>query len=187
MTTIYNISPGFLQTYMMYNGKKDINMEEVFKRLSFEMGGDGKKITKEELDNYINNAKSGDIQVDKEKLDALEMIQKDWDTISSGKDYITYGDMENYQTLLAATLKGNFSVTEIENSTSSMQDAIYDYLVDYLKKKDKTEVSETDLTSYLNELIDNQAVGDDSNSELISAVTNLIANFSQTSTVETEA
>ena len=187
MTTIYNISPGFLVTYMSYNGKKDISMEEVFKRLSLEMGGDGEKITKEQLDEYIEKAESGDIQVDEAKLDALTRIQENWDTISKGEDFIIYDNFKDNPTLLAATLAGNFTATEIEDSNSSMKDAIYDYLVDYLNLSDKEEISESDLTAYLDELIEDELLGASSSEELIKAVTNLITNTSLTSTIETEA
>ncbi len=53
MTSIYNISPGFLIAYMTSQDKSELDMEKVFKRLSFEMGGDGKTITKDQLDNYL--------------------------------------------------------------------------------------------------------------------------------------
>lgn len=187
MTEIYNISPGFLITYATYQGKKKIDMEEVFKRLSFEMGGDGKTITKKQLDSYISNAESGNIDVDESKLDALKMIQKNWDTISKGADSITYDNMKDYSSLLAATLIGNFTVTEINDSTASATDAIYDYLVDYLGLSSKDDVTKTDLTTYLNELVTTTSSGNETNSELIGTLTNMIASFTPTSTVEVEA
>lgn len=186
MSTIYNISPGFLQTCVNYLGKSNMSMEEVFKRLSFEMGGDGKSITKAQLDKYIDKADSGALKIDKSKINALKEIQKNWDTISEGEDTITYENMKNYSTLLAATLSGGFNATEIEDSKSSANDAIFDYLIDYLGVSDKDKISESDLTAYLNELIANSEA-DDSNSELIGALTNLIATYSANSTVETEA
>lgn len=187
MTEIYNISPGFLQTCVTYQSKKELSMEEVFKRLSFEMGGDGTKITKDQLNNYINKAESGSIKVDEPKLNALKGIQENWDTISNGEDSITYENMKNYTTLLAATLTGNFTSTEIDDSKASINDAIYDYLVDYIGLSDKGEVKESDLTSYLNELISNDTSNSDANSELIGALTNLIATYSSDSTIEAEA
>lgn len=200
MTKIYSMSAGFLETYMICQDKKNLDPEKIFKRLSFEMGGDGKSITKEQLDNYISDAESGDIKVDKQKLDALKMIQKDWDIISQGKDSITYSDMEKYKVLLFQTMSGGFNVTEIDDSnssshsaksveeaTSSINDAIFDYLTDYLNKSSKSDITESDLNSYLNDLITNDSNGSDSNSELISAVTNLISSYASVSTVETEA
>lgn len=175
-------------TYMEYNGKEKLNLEDVFKRLSFEMGGDGKTITKDQLDKYIDKADSGVIKVDKNKLKALKQIQKHWDEISQGKDEITFENMKKYSTLLAATLTGNFEVTEIDDdNASSITDAIYDYLVDYLNKANKDDVTKEDLSSYLSELISSNPEGNnDSNNELIGAVTNLISSYSSISTIETE-
>lgn len=200
MTKIYSMSAGFLQNYITCQDKKNLDPEKIFKRLSFEMGGDGKTITKEELDNYISDAESGNIHVDKQKLDALKMIQKDWDTISNGKDSITYADMEKYKSLLFQTMGGNFTVTEIDDSassshssssadeaSSSINDAIFDYLTDYLNKSNKNEITKSDLSSYLNDLITGDSNGSDSNSELIAAVTNLISVTTSPSTVEAEA
>jgi len=184
MTVIYNISPGFLQSYITYQGKEKLDPEEVFKSLSLEMGGDGKSITMDQLNSYIDKAESGSIDVDETKLKALKQIQKNWDNISKGKDSITYGDMEAYKSLLLATVAGTFTKTEINDSTSSIKDAIYDYLTDALGLSSSKDITETDLTSYLNELLTNTE--DNSNSELIATLTNMIASFSPLSTVETE-
>lgn len=186
MSTIYNISPGFLQIYETYQGKAKLDPEEIFKRLSFEMGGDGKTITKKQLDSYIDKAKSGKISVDKNKLNALKQIQKNWDTIAGDKDSITYSDMGPYKALLLATVTGTFTETEIgDNTNPSIQDAIMDYLTDSLGLSDKKDITKFDLTSYLNELIQNSS-DEDNNSELIDNLTNIIATYSDPSTVEAE-
>lgn len=197
MTSIYNISPGFLITYSTYQGKDKLNMEDVFKQLSFEMGGDGSSITKDQLNNYISKADSGDIQVDHSKLSALKIIQKNWDTISKGDNSISYDDMKDYSSLLAATLNGDFTKTEIDDSKSSMKDAIFDYLVDDLGLSSKDEVKKSDLSNYLNKIIantsninsteTNSVDSNEADNELIGALTNLIATFSTNSTVEAQA
>lgn len=201
MTKLYNISPGFLITYQAYAGKEKLDMEEVFKRLSFELGGDGKTINKKALDEYIAKADSGGIKVDKHKLKALKDIQKNWDEISQGKDNITYEDIKKYPTLLAQTLMGDFTEIELpdkkppeENEKAdevSISDAIYDYLMDYLDLDNKDEIKKSDLENYLNELVTNSTEENDTNSELtgelIGALTNMIATYSPTSTVEAEA
>ncbi len=186
MTKIYNISPGFLQAYLTSQDKSKLTPEEIFKRLSFEMGGDGKTITRKQLDDYIDKADSGLIKIDKNRLLALKRIQKNWDKISKGEDSIIYDDMKNYTALLLATVNGSFTATEIDGSKSFSEDDIYDYLVDYLDLSSKEEITESDLASYLNELIANSSDENDSNIELIAAVTNLIAANSSKSTVDTE-
>lgn len=187
MTVIYNITPGFLQAYVTYQSKKDISMEEIFKRLSYEMGGDGKSITKKELDNYIKNYEASTKGHHSPKLSALKIIQKNWDTISHGKDSITFEDMKDYSTLLAAIFAGDFTATEVDDSTDSAIDAVLDYLADYLGLSSKDDLKKSDLTSYLNELITNSSEENDVDGELIGALTNAIATFDTNTTVETEA
>jgi len=190
MTRIYNMSAGFLLAYMEHVGKDDIDLQEEFKRLSYEMGGDGKTITKDQLDNYIKKADAGLIDVDKTKLKALKRIQNNWDNIANGDNTLTFEEMKKYAALLLATLNGTFTATEIEENEekSSLKDAIFDYLTDYLGLSDKEEVQESDLTAYLNELIsDKTSTEDGTNDELIGTLTNLIATYNSDFTIETEA
>lgn len=188
MTIIYSMSAGFMQAYMAVQGKDKLDMEEVFKKLSYELGGDGKSIKKEDLDSYINQADKGLIKVDSAKLNALKRIQKNWDNISGGDDTITLDEMQKYSAFLMATMNGNFTETEIgEDDSSSISDAIYDYLTDYLGKKGKNEITESDLSNYLNELLADETDDIGANDELVCALTNMIASYSSISTIETEA
>lgn len=187
MAEIYTMNAGFIQSYMTYQGKDKLDLKEVFKRLSLEMGGDGTKITKAQLDNYISKSESGSLDVDSKKLAALKKIQDNWDTISNGDGNITYDDMEKFSSLLSATIAGGFTVTKIEDSKSSIHDAIYDYLTDYLKLSSKDQITKSHLTSYLNDLITTSSDDNNSNTELIGALTNIIASHSPKSTIEAEA
>lgn len=192
MTMIYNMSAGFLVTYIESKGSKGtgVSMEEIFKRLSVEMGGDGKSITKQQLDEYIEKAEAGEIQVDNSKLKALKRIQDNWDTIANGKDSITFADMKNYYILLAATMTGNFTKTEVEDESSSMKDDIIDYLQEQYGLNSKDEIKKSHLEDFLNNLLTqkDKTIVSDSNLEsaLIDTVTNMIASHTKTSTVETE-
>lgn len=194
MTTIYNISAGFLQSYVTFQSKKDMTLEEMFKRLSLEMGGDGKSITKEQLDDYIGKAESGHLSVSKEKLNALKTIQKNWDTISKGEDSITFDNLKGFPSILAATMAGGFEATEISDSPSALASAIQDYLVNALGLESIENITKADLNSYLNAcLLDETFVVDDvelvgdANSEIIGTLTNMIASFDSVSTVDVAA
>lgn len=194
MTTIYNISAGFLQSYVTFQSKKDMTPEEMFKRLSVEMGGDGKSITKEQLDDYIGKAESGALSVGKEKLNALKTIQKNWDTISGGGDSITYDNLKDFPSILAATMTGGFTAEEISDSPSALASAIQDYLVNSLGLSSSEEITKDNLSSYLNSLLLDESASNknsgesaessDNNSEIIATLTNMIASFDSASTVE---
>lgn len=190
MTEIYNISAGFLVTFMEVKDQKNFSMGNVFKRLSIEMGGDGNSITKNQLDNYIKKAEDGEINVDKNKLNALIKIQNNWDNISNGKDSITYSDMKKCMILLAATMNGGFTKTEIYDENSSTKNQIKDYIKNYYKLDSSKEIEPSHLKNFLANLLDenNKSLNLDSNSEqdLIDTVTNMIATSDKTSSIETE-
>ena len=188
MSKIYNISAGFLQICENYLGKKDISPREIFQRLSYEMGGDGQKITKKQLDDYISKAESEIIKIDKNRLQALKRIQKDWDNISGGKNSITYNDMEGYEALLLATVVGTFTEIEIkekEEEELSLIEEIYDFLKKSLGLSEDEEVSKEDLVEYLSKIL-SETSQDDLNTELVSTLTNIIAKYSENSTMEME-
>lgn len=182
---IYNVSAGFLQICENFSGSKKLSSEEIFKRLSLEMGGDGNSITKDQIDNYIDKADSGRIKVDRAKLQALKKIQENWDSISNGDDEITYDEISNQVGFLLATVTSDV-IQVIPNSSEkdSKVDAIYDYLIDYLGLSSKNDVKESDLTSYLNDIIAGVSNEDDSDSELIGTLINLIDSSASKSTVE---
>lgn len=186
---IYGVSAGFILVCENFLGKKNLDPQEIFKYLSYQMGGDGKSIKKSELDAYISKIESGSVNADKGKLQGLKEFQKNWDAISKGKDSITFSDMSDDMTgLLLATMGSEvFQVTQSPEEKTSQVDAIYDYLTDYLGLSNKDDVKESDLTSYLNDIIAGSSNDDDSDSELIGTLINLIDSYSSNSTMLVEA
>lgn len=185
MSGICNITPGFLLSYVNVFSKQDIKPEDIFKQLSLEMGGDGKTITKDQLDNYIGKAESGDISITKQKLHALKQIQKNWDTISNGEDSIDYGDMDKYKTLLFATLGGGFEVSEDPNAQDNPLD-IYDLLMNNLGISNLNDATHSELNNHLQTLLskdsDDEQIGD-----AIDSLINLMASKTNDSSVSVEA
>lgn len=188
MSKIYNISAGFLQICENYLGKKKISLEDVFKKLSYEMGGDGKTITKKQLNDYINNAEKGLIKVDKNRLNALKNIQKNWDKISKGNDSISFEDMKGFEALLMATVVGTFTEAEIKSEKdSTLIEEIYDLLKKSLNIEDKSEIKKEDLIDYLNNILSEKTEDEDNlNSEIIDTLVNMISSYDQTKTIEVE-
>ena len=180
---IHNISAGFIETYINFLGKEKLTTGEMFKRLSLEMGGDGKTITKKQLDEYIAKAESGDIKVGKKKLSALKQIQKNWDTISGGKDNITAGDMKDYSALLMATMTDAFSTTETDDST---QQNPYEVLLKSLGITDINDAKNSELKSYLNTLLSDES-DDATITDTIDSIMNLMATRETNSTISADA
>jgi len=197
MSTIWNISPSFIQAFEIVHSVKKMSQEEMFKRLSLMMGGDGTSITKKQLDNYIKEAEKGDVTVSKSGMGALKSMQQNWDTISGGKDSITFADMKDYPTLLTMAFAGSFTMSVTPDNSSSDSSETSDE-ADSLKDKTTKSLNEnsvvdgetpvTDLTSMLNNLLGGTTdTNDESNADLIGTLTNMIAASFSTSTVSVEA
>lgn len=176
MTRIQNVSAGFIETFANIKGKKKLTPEEMFKRLSLEMGGDGKTITKKQLDDYINSAASGKIKVGEPKLTALKMMQKNWDTISNGKDSITVDDLKNYTTLLGMAMVDT-SESDDDSDTTDKEDKEKNSVID------KATLEE--LTNELKKAL-SDTTKDEFNTDLVAKLTNKIADNNPTSTIQVE-
>lgn len=186
MSSISNINPGFLQSYVNFHSKTKLTIEEMFKHLSIEMGGDGKTITKSQLDDYIEKAESHSVKISKQKLSALKQIQKNWDTISKGEDSISAGNMEGCETLLAAAIADGFETIEVSDAANNAVSEIYKYLLENLGISDLKDASDSDLNSYLQTLLSEDS-DDDAIGDAIDSLINLMAKRGIPSNVELEA
>lgn len=185
MSSISNINPGFLESYINFHSKTKLTTEEMFKRLSIEMGGDGSKITKSQLDSYIDKAESNSIKISREKLSALKQIQKNWDTISNGEDSISADNMKGHETLLAAAMADGFESIEIPDESNSIVSEIYKYLLENLGISNLQEASDSDLNSYLQTLLSKDS-DDDAIGDAIDSLINLMAQRGIASNVDLE-
>lgn len=173
---INSISAGLIKNYVNFQSKTQVTSEEMFKKLSIEMGGDGSSITKDQLNSYIEKADSGSFAVSKDKLDALKNIQKNWDKIAGEKDSIEAGDLTDYSILL---LKSTSETTiESTNEKYGLPKAdFFKYLMELLGNSEQG-ITKNDLTAYLKSLIAGNSDENDNGDE-IAMMTNLIADFNQ--------
>lgn len=185
MSGINGISANLLKYYVTFQSKKDMTLEDMFRMLSFEMGGDGSSITKDQLDSYIDKAEAGDIDVSKSKLRTLKTIQNNWDTISGGDDSISFEDMKKYAILLLGAMVDGGSSEDSEAEASDAE------INSYLLTKRALEISDDDedraskLSSILKETLSGITdENDDANADLIASLTNLIAKSYSQPTIE---
>jgi hypothetical protein len=188
MSNIINtLSLDLIQAYAKYQNLSSMKTDDLFKAVSLQVGGDGKSIEKETLDNYIKSASS-----DTADLSELKLIQRNWYELSKGEETITSENMtdKNSTKLLFSAVTSNVSsairkaasvVNSPETSLSS-SDKIYSYLVDSAAKSSKgTSSSQYDLLiSYLSELLSCNS-DENSNSDSIDAVINMLAKMKEAS------
>ena len=180
---IYNISPSFLQNYVNFHGKRQVTLDEMFKRLSLEMGGDGSSITKKQLDSYIDKADSGSIKVSKGKLSALKQIQKNWDTISKGEDSITFANMKDFATLLAMTASDSFEI--VDSTPSNNPNDVYATLLESMGISGLDKASNADLSNHLNTLLSSSS-NDEAIGDAIDSIINILASRENAPNVSVE-
>jgi hypothetical protein len=150
--------------------RKPPSAEDMFQRLTNDIGGDGKTISKEALDSYISDLESG-TDGNKGKLGFLKQLSSKFDQISGGKDNITVDDLKNGRDILkpqggpqGAPPPPDFSkmFDELSSKIGSDDDSIsIDELEEYLEKikNNGSETNETKLVSKLIEDFDSISEG----------------------------
>lgn len=80
---------------------KPPSSEDMFKKLSQDVGGDGKNITKDQLESYIKELESSyNSSKDKGEWGFLKQLDSNWDKISGGNDSITADNLKSNMDLL---------------------------------------------------------------------------------------
>ncbi|MDD3437678.1 MAG: hypothetical protein PHC64_11055 [Candidatus Gastranaerophilales bacterium] len=179
-----------LQRYLSTATADNADAKTIFNKLSIDMGSDGKEITKEQLDSYIEDAEEGKINLSDEELDALTDLQENWKTISHDSDSITYANVAATgfkDTLLSVVPE----VEEKPDLSSLVEDTtakVYSYIMESALSSSTNEDASSGLSSLLKTLLSgNTDENDESNANLIAELTNLLADYNANSTVDLEA
>jgi len=141
--------------------------DDLFSQLSTAVGGDGKTITKEEVENTISKLESEPSgSSDTKELNFLKKLDKNWDKISGGNDSITSSQLAAGKSYLEPHHHHHKSdsATSSDSSTS-----LYSSLADATGAS-SSGITKDDLTSYLKSLVNNLS-SDSSNSTSTSSST----------------
>lgn len=182
---VIGVSAEMILAFVKYNGKKKMSMEEMFKSLSLEMGGDGKTITKNQLSSYIRKAENGTVKINATRLKALKNMLKNWDNISTDGKNITFGDLKNLPMLLFNAAVGDFDDSKkTKDDEESDKFDIKEYLKTALNLSEDDEITKSDLEAHLKSLLSETS---DENSDLIDNMVNTLASYESASTISEEA
>lgn len=191
-------SSSLTASYLDSTSNAKVDPKKVFQELSIDMGGDGKAITKKQLDSYITKAKAAKSGkedtsgISDNELKGLETMQKNWDKISKGSDSITYSNMSSAANKSILTSMDTADKTTTIDKSKEAKDftkTINDYIVNSALNTNTNTSSSNNAQSVLKTLLTGTTdENDDSNAELIAKLTNIIADSKKAkSTVETEA
>lgn len=184
-----NIKTTLLGSYLDSTATSKLDTKTIFKKLSIDMGGDGKKITKDQLDGYIKKAESDKVNISDEELNGLKTMQKKWNQIAKGGDNISYSNMHDFKDILKSMdtpTKTPSIPKDIDAEAATVK--VYKYLISSAIFGENSDTSKANLKSMLNSMLTGTTdENDDANANMIGALTNLLAQSNKNSTIETEA
>lgn len=190
---VVGVSAEMILAFVKYHGKKKVSLQEMFKSLSLEMGGDGKTIKKDQLSSYIKKAESGAVKLSPSRLKALKKMLENWDKISKDGENITFADLKDMPMLLFnAAVGDDFSDSDKKKKTDKFDNTdkfdLKEYLKTALNISDDNEINKSDLESHLKTLLSdtsNETPGE--LSDLIDNMVNILASLDTASTISKEA
>lgn len=189
-------SSSLLAGYLNSTDNAKLDPKKIFQELSIDAGGDGKNLSKKQLDSYITKVKAAKAEktdtsgINDNELKGLETIQKNWDKISKGSDSITYSNMSSAANKsILTSMDTADKTTKIDKSADAKEftKTINDYIVTSAlnTNTNSSNNAQSTLKTLLTGTTDEN---DDSNAELIAKLTNIIAESKKAkSTIETEA
>lgn len=181
-----------LKRYFDSTSSDEVDAKKIFEKLSIDMGGDTAKITEEELNSYISDAKAGKVVISDEELEGLTELKDNWDAIADGADSINYYNVSSagYDDALLSMAPEEPSDTMISElkalGDASTIEAYSSIVTAALGSSTNVDGSTSGLTNLLNNLLKgNTDENDDANANLIATLTNLLSGA--TSTISKEA
>jgi len=176
----------------------DASAKDIFSKLSIDMGGDSKKITKSQLDSYISSADAEKNKLPDAELTALKTLQKNWSKIDSDKSgSISFGDvvLSGDSKTLLSMVPPDTEKTDYQSIADDATIAAYSKIIKSALEfsANKTNNANGDSSSEVSSLLKTLLSGttdenDDSNANIIDSLTNIMAAYNnKNSTVEVDA
>jgi len=152
--------------------RKAPSADDMFKKLTQDVGGDGKTVTKDQLESYIKNLESdSSSDTDKGKLGFLKQLDANFDKISSGSDSITATDLKKGMSSLKPPSGGakgangpdNTKSTSSSSSSSNSSELTKDQLQNYLNELKAMDAADSDIAAKIQKAITNYGQSSSSN------------------------
>lgn len=162
----------------------------IFTKLSIDLDGDGKTITKNQLDSYVDDAKNKKISIPDEEMSGLKELQDNWDTIADGGDSISYSGISKagHKDALLSMVPDNSNTIDMSHDAADFKKKINSYLIESALNTSSDSLSKSDYSSMLKTLLSGTTdENDDANADLIGKLTNIMASYQSNSTIEEEA
>ena len=168
---INGISSGQMLKLQNFSGGRKLTTEKMFGMISIQLGGDGKTITRNQLQQYIQKADNGLINCSSKQLKAFKLLDDNWKDLFGDSDSITARDFNKAAGIFAQIILAKDDKSDIEKLQEELQKQIekqkktreeqekklkekQDKEKEEDKKVEETEEDNTDKEKIINNLIE---------------------------------
>ena len=168
---INGISSGQMLKLQNFSGGRKLTTEKMFGMISIQLGGDGKTITRNQLQQYIQKADNGLINCASKQLKAFKLLDDNWKDLFEDSDSITARDFNKAAGIFAQIILAKDDKSDIEKLQEELQKQIekqkktreeqeknlkekQDKEKEEDKKVEETEEDNTDEEKIINNLIE---------------------------------
>lgn len=175
---VESISSGLMVSMQNFGGSKKLDSVRMFAHISATVGGDGRTIKREQLQNFISNVEQGTsaIKISQKQLKAYKQLDTYWNHLFDDKEEITAADFEKAIGFFINVMVNDEEEDDNEKFSEELREKAKKYMDELSEKlngdKEKTP-SIKQLKDYLSELIKNN--DENQNDDEIAKIVNLIA------------
>ena len=121
---INGISSGQMLKLQNFSGGRKLTTEKMFGMISIQLGGDGKTITRNRLQQYIQKADNGLINCASKQLKAFKLLDDNWKDLFEDSDSITARDFNKAAGIFAQIILAKDDKSDIEKLQEELQKQI---------------------------------------------------------------
>lgn len=121
---INGISSGQMLKLQNFSGSRKLTTEKMFGMISIQLGGDGKTITRNQLQQYIQKADDGLINCSSKQLKAFKLLDDNWKDLFGDSDSITARDFNKAAGIFAQIILAKDDKSDIEKLQEELQKQI---------------------------------------------------------------
>lgn len=121
---INGISSGQMLKLQNFSGGRKLTTEKMFGMISIQLGGDGKTITRNQIQQYIQKADNGLINCSSKQLKAFKLLDDNWKDLFGDSDSITARDFNKATGIFAQIILAKDDKSDIEKLQEELQKQI---------------------------------------------------------------
>ncbi len=118
---INGISSGQMLKLQNFSGSRKLTTEKMFGMISIQLGGDGRTINRNQLQQYIQKADDGLINCSSKQLKAFKLLDDNWKDLFGDTDSITAKDFNKAAGIFAQIILAKEDKSDMEKLQEELQ------------------------------------------------------------------